>query len=445
MNDAPPHNLDAEENVLGAMMLSPNAIEDVLETGLAFSDFFREGSHGVIYRQITRMHDQGQPVDLITVSHSLEQSGALQQVGGNGRLAELTALVSGTGNVAHWARIVKETSTLRALIKAGMEITRLGREGGEIDDLIGQAETIVTSVTAKSAPEDFASVADGLEELTSEIEAAIESEQPRVGLLTGYPDLDNVLTGFHPGQLILLAARPSMGKSALAQNIVENVADRAISAALVSLEMSRQEVQLRSLARACRIPSTKLKTGQLPVSEITTLRTGRDKVRARAPFFFVEDNPSVSIPQLRARAKRLKRQSSLGLLVVDYLQLMLGSSSDNNRQAEIAQISRSLKVMARELDIPILALSQLNRNLESRVDKRPMLSDLRDSGALEQDADVVLFVYRDDYYNPLSETAGLAEVIVAKNRNGETQKTVQLTFSRLYTTFGSVNKLREVA
>jgi replicative DNA helicase len=326
-----------------------------------------------------------------------------------------------------------------------MEITRLGREGGEIDELIAQAEDVVTRVTAQSAPDDFASLADGLDALTKEIEEAIESEQPRVGLLTGYRDLDDILTGLHPGQLILCAARPSMGKSALAQNIAENIADRGVSAALASLEMSLEEVQLRALARACRIPSSKLKTGQLPVSEITTLREGREKVRARAPFFFVEDSPSITIPQLRARAKRLKRQNNLGLIVIDYLQLMVGSGREDNRQAEIAQISRALKVLARELNLPVLALSQLNRNLESRTDKRPMLSDLRDSGALEQDADVVLFVYRDDYYNPLSESAGLAEIIVAKNRNGETQKTVKLTFSRLYTEFRSVSQLKEVA
>ena len=443
---APPHNLDAEENVLGAMLLSPNAIEDVLETGLSFADFFREGSHGVIYRQIARMHDQGQPVDLVTLSHNLEREGLLQAAGGSSRLSELAALVPATSNVANWARIVKETSTLRALIKAGMEIKKLGESGSsEIDEKIAQAEDILTQVTSKSAPEDFASVADGLDALTLEIEEAIESERPRVGLLTGFPDLDQILTGLHPGQLILLAARPSMGKSALAQNIAENVADRAVSAALVSLEMSLQEVQLRALARACRIPSTKLKTGQLPVSEITTLRTGRDLVRRRAPYFFVEDSPAVTIPQIRARAKRLKRQNNLGLLVVDYLQLLLGSGREDNRQAEIAQISRALKVLARELHIPIIALSQLNRNLESRTEKRPMLADLRDSGALEQDADVVLFIYRDDYYNPLSESAGLAEVIVSKNRNGETQKTVKLTFSKLFTTFGSVTALKEVA
>lgn len=444
MSNTPPHNQDAEENVLGAMMLSPNAIEDAIETGLAYTDFYRE-SHGLIYRQIARLYDQGHPVDLITVAHSLDKAGLIQQVGGQARLAELGALVPATSNVEHWARIVKETSTLRSLISAGMEITRLGKEGGEIDELIAQAEEMLTRVTSHSAPDDFASVADGLDTLVAEIEEAIENETPRLGLLTGFDDLDTILTGLHPGQLLLLAARPSMGKSALAQNIAENIADRGVTAALASLEMSREEVQLRAVARAARIPSTKLKTGAIPLTDLPMLRLARDKVRARAPFFFVEDSPAVTLPQIRAKAKRLKRQNGLALLVVDYLQLLLGSNREDNRQAEIAQISRGLKVLARELHIPILALSQLNRNLESRTEKRPMLSDLRDSGALEQDADVVLFVYRDDYYNPMSENAGIAEVIVAKNRNGATQQTVKLTFSRLYTSFGSINPLKEVA
>ncbi len=440
----PPQNLSAEENVLGAMMLSPSAIEDVLETGLGYGDFFRE-SNGTIYRQIARLYDQGQPIDLITVAHSLEKAGTLAQVGGPGRLAELGALVSATRNVEVWARIVKETSTLRALISAGMEITRLGREGGEVDELISQAETLLTTVTTNSSPEDFKSVADGLDALSAEIVEAIESDTPRMGLLTGFRELDEILTGCHPGQLILLAARPSMGKSALAQNIAENVADRACTAALVSLEMSLQEVQYRSMSRAARIPSTSLRTGKVPLTDLPRLKEAVGKVKERAPYFFIEDSPSLSLSQIRARAKKIKRQNGLDLVVVDYLQLMLGANKEDNRQAEVAQISRGLKVLSRELHVPILALSQLNRNLESRPDKRPQLSDLRDSGALEQDADVVLFVYRDDYYNPLSEHAGVAELIVAKNRNGANQQTVKLTFSRLYTTFKDINPLKEAA
>lgn len=441
----PPHNIDAEENVLGAMLLSNAAVEDALETGLSYADFYREG-HGTIYRQIARMHDQGMPIDSITLAHSLEQSGLLPQVGGPSRIAELAALVPASSMAQQYARIVKESSTLRALITAGMEITRLGREGGsDIDELIAKAEDFISRVTSSSSPEDFASIADGLDALTNEIEEAITSEQPRVGALTGFPELDTILTGLHPGQLVLLAARPSMGKSALAQNIAENIADRGVTAALFSLEMSRQEVQLRALARLCRIPSSQLRTGKLPVYEIDNIRQGATKVKARQAHFFVEEKSSVSIPEIRARAKRLKRQNGLGILVVDYIQLMLGSNREDNRQAEVAQISRALKVLARELNVPILALSQLNRNLESRPDKRPVLSDLRDSGALEQDADVVLFVYRDDYYNPMSESAGMAELIVAKNRNGETQRTVKLTFSRLYTTFSPITGLKEVA
>jgi replicative DNA helicase len=430
----PPHNLDAEENVLGAMLLSEGAVEDVLETGLSPTDFFREGSHGVIYQTMTRLHDEGHPVDHITVQHRLEQAGKLAAVGGNSRLAELGGLVTATSNVAHWANIVKDTSTLRALINAGMQITKLGQEGGDIPLLVDQAENLLTKVTLKSTPDDFAAVSDGLTELMGEIEEAIEQDRPRFGLRTGYTELDDVLSGLHPGQLILIAARPSMGKSALAQNIAENVADKQTAAAFASLEMSKTDIQIRSLSRLCKISSKLIRTGTLPISDITRLREGATKLRAREQHLFIDANPLVTIPQLRARVKRLKRQSSLGLVVVDYLQLMVGSAREESVQAEIAQISRSLKVLAMELQIPIIALSQLNRKLESRPDKRPILSDLRDSGALEQDADVVLFLYRDDYYNPMADV-GVAEVIVAKNRNGETQKTVKLVFSKTYTTF----------
>lgn len=443
MSTTPPQNLEAEENVLGAMLLGQgNVVDEVLETGLSFADFFRP-AYGTIYRQIARMNDQGQPVDVITLAHSLEQAGLIGKVGGPAKLAELAALVPYTSNAANWARIVKETSTLRALIAAGLEIQKLGREGGEIEELVAQAEDVLTRVTANTTPDDFSSITDGLDELVREIELAIESEEPRMGTLTGYPELDRVLTGLHPGQLIVLAARPAMGKSALAQNIAENVADHDVTAALISLEMSDQEVQLRSLSRQSRLPSDKLKTGQIPVHEITALRAAVEVVKRRQARFFIEDSPTITIPGIRAKAKRLKRQNGLGLLVVDYLQLLLGSGREENRQAEIAQISRALKVLSRELSIPVLALSQLNRNLENREDKRPRLSDLRDSGAIEQDADAVLFIYRDDYYNPRSEDIGLAEVIVAKNRNGQSQQTVKLTFSRLFTTFAPITALRE--
>jgi replicative DNA helicase len=268
-----------------------------------------------------------------------------------------------------------------------------------------------------------------MSDLLVDIEHVLETGETRTGLMTGFPALDTLLTGFYPGQLILLAARPSMGKSALAQNIAENLADAGIPSAFASLEMSKLEIAYRSIARVAKIPTHRLRTGEINHTEVAKFTEAKKKVLARAAYFHVEDNASLTVSKLRAELKRMKRQQPLGLAIVDYLQMMVAAKTEENRQAQVSEISRSLKVLARELEIPILALAQLNRNLEGRTDKRPVLSDLRDSGSLEQDADVVLFIYRDEFYNPDSDAQGVAEIIVAKNRNGEAHKTVSLGFS----------------
>lgn len=441
---APPQNLEAEESVLGACLLSSTAIERVLDTGLAATDFYRE-SHGRIFLAVCHLFDQSEPVDAITLADALETSGQLEKVGGKARLAELAALVSATSNVAHYAEIVRETAGVRRLLLAGQEIQRAAQErNGSLDEIIARAEGLFTGAVRPTSTSEFQSLASELHEVTAMIEEAMKTGVPKWGLKTGFPDLDLALTGMHPGQLILVAARPAMGKSALAQNVSENVCDAGGNVAFTSLEMSRQEILLRSLSRVSRIDTKRLRTGQIASDEVERFFEAKKKVGARTTLF-VEDNSSITLPQLRATLKRLHRKEKLDLAVVDYIGLMLSAKTEDNRQQEVAQISRGLKLLAKELQIPIIALSQLNRNLENRPDKRPVLSDLRDSGALEQDADVILFVYRDEYYNPSSPDVGVAEVIVGKNRMGNID-TVRLGFSGRCTSFLHQSKaLKEAA
>lgn len=432
----PPQNLEAEESVLGAMMLGEGVTDNVLDVGLKAEDFYR-GSHGTLFRAMCAMHAHNVSIDAITVVDHLEVLGALEAAGGKQRIHELAALVPATANVRHYARIVQKTGTLRRLISTGQEIARLGWEQpGELPELIGLAEEALTRAVMPAISSQFESALDAAAEVVQQIEDAIASGKPRMGMSTGFIDLDNELTGLHGGRLYLLAARPAMGKSALALNIAENAADADVPVAFSSLEMSRDELVIRSLSRLSGIDSKKLQTARLAEHELTKFREAHAAFKKRAPRFFIEDAKDTTISKLRVEAKRLKRTKGLGVLVVDYLQLMLewdGKGKDNT-QAEISAISRQLKLLAGELNIPVLALSQLNRQLENRPEKRPQLSDLRDSGALEQNADVVLFIYRDEYYNKDSTDLGVAEVIVGKNRHGSTG-TVKLAFSARTTTF----------
>lgn len=432
---APPQNLEAEENVLGAVLISPAALEAAAEE-LRPSDFFRP-SHGIIFKTALHLHGEGSTVDRITMVDALESAGELKAAGGSARVAELAAMVPSTSNAAHHARIVKENATLRNLLQAGDAIRTLALErGGDTDELLARAESILSQAVDPTITTQFAPLADDLAELAAEIEEAVATGKPRWGLKTGFTDLDRSTLGLHPGQLILVAARPAMGKSALAQNIAENVADGGIHAGLVSLEMSKRELLLRSLARASGISSQKLRAGTLTPPELQRYHTAKQAVIRRRDLLHAQDATDVTPTTLRAQATRFARTHKLGVLVVDYLQLMLSgrAGSEENRSQEIGTISRSLKLLARDLNIPIIALSQLNRNLEARTEKRPVLADLRDSGSLEQDADVVLFIYRDDYYHRESESQGIAEIIVAKNRMGPTD-TVKLAFNARATTF----------
>jgi replicative DNA helicase len=432
----PPQNLEAEESVLGAMLLSPGAIGAVSEIVDA-GDFYRD-SHGAIFRTALALYAKGEPVDAITLIDALEERGELEAVGGRSRVHELAALVPATANAAHYARIVRETATLRGLIRVGAEIARLGWDRpGETPDLVDRAEQIMFELSQQRVSSEFSHIETLLKESFERITALYEAGAEITGVPSGYRDLDRVTSGFQPGNLIIVAARPSMGKSALALCMAANLGVRhETPVALFTLEMSKAEVTQRLLCSEAKVESQRLRSGRLAADDWPRLVAAGDKLM-KAPIY-VDDTGSITMMELRSKARRLKSKlPTLGLIVVDYLQLMTSGSSAESRVQEVSQISRQLKVLARDLELPIVALSQLSRAVEQRHDKRPILSDLRESGSIEQDADIVAFVYRDEYYNEESDQQGLAELIVAKHRNGPTDA-VKLSFLKRYAKFADL-------
>ncbi|MBM3679509.1 MAG: replicative DNA helicase [Actinobacteria bacterium] len=433
----PPQNLEAEESILGAMLLSPTAIGAVTEI-IDASDFYRD-SHGTIYRAALDLWGKGEPVDAITLTDMLDERGELERIGGTARVAELAALVPSTSNVEHYARIVKEMATLRGLVRVGHEIGRLGMERpGETADLVDRAEQLVFELAQQRVTGDFAHIEVLLKESFARIMHLYEAGADITGVPTGFRDLDRLTSGFQPGNLVILAARPSMGKSALALCMAANLGVRhGTPVALFTLEMSKAEVTQRMMCSEAKVESQRLRSGKLAQDDWPRLTAACDKLM-KAPIY-VDDTGSITMMELRSKARRLKsREPNLGLIIVDYLQLMTSGSNAENRVQEVSQISRSLKILARDLEVPIVALSQLSRAVESRHDKRPVLSDLRESGSIEQDADLVAFVYRDEYYNgEESDQQGLAEVILAKHRNGPTD-TVKLSFLKRYAKFADL-------
>lgn len=432
----PPQNLDAEESVLGAMMLSPGAVETVGEL-LTPSDFYRE-SHGTIFRAAVALAAKGEPVDAITLVDFLEERSELERVGTRTRLHELASLVPATANAGHYARIVAEMAVLRRLQRAGAEISRLAQERpGDIPELLAQAEAELSRATAVQNDTDFEPVGSDLDEFYAQLAHAVETGEPILGLQTGFPDLDKLTTGFHGGQLIVVGARPTMGKSVLGQNIAENAADYGLPSGFISLEMSKRELQIRALSRETHIAPNQIRSGRLSTDQLAQIATAIKKLEKRP--FYIDERSSLTPPELAARARRLKRKHDVKLLVVDYLQLMFtnNSRSNENRQQEVATISRNLKQLAKDLDIPIIAIAQINRGVEHRADKRPTMADLKESGAIEADADLVLLLYREEAYKPVdADKAGAAELIVGKNRMGETG-TVHLLFLGRRQTFAT--------
>ncbi len=429
----PPQNLEAEESVLGAMMISATAIGSVTEI-LDASDFYRE-SHAKIYRAALGLWGKGEPVDAITLADELDERGELETVGGTARIAELAALVPAASNVDHYARIVKEVATLRGLVRVGQEITRLGQErSGETQDLVDRAEQMVFDLAQQRVTGDFAHIQtlllEGFERITQLYEAGAEL----TGIPSGFRALDGLTSGFQPGNLIILAARPSMGKSALALCAAANLGVRhETPVALFTLEMSRAEVTQRLMCSEAKVESNRLRSGKLAQDDWPRLTAACDKLM-KAPIW-VDDTGSITMMELRSKARRLKsREPKLGLIIVDYLQLMTSGATAENRVQEVSQISRSLKVLARDLDVPILALSQLSRAVEQRHDKRPILSDLRESGCVAGDSRV--FLPAEGVYRPIRDLVGRADFeVLALN-----EETWQLEPRRVTNAFSTGRK-----
>lgn len=416
----PPQNKEAEESVLGAMMLTPGAIGAVSEI-IDAGDFYRE-SHAKIYRAAIALYGRGEPVDAITLTDLLDERGELEDVGGRVRLHELAALVPAAANAAHYARIVHETAILRGLIRAGGEIARLGWERpGEANDLVSSAEQIIYALAEKNLRGELVLFKDTLTEAFTRISHLYESGAEVTGVSTGFKELDRLTAGFQPSNLIVLAARPSMGKSAFALEIAANIAvKQKLPVAFFSLEMSRQEVAQRLIGSYGKVDSHGIRTGRLTKDDWPRLTQACAALES-APLY-VDDTPALSLLELRSRVQTLKRREpQLALVVVDYLQLMTTGRSEESRLQEVSAVSRGLKSIAKDFDIPVVALSQLSRAVEQRQDKRPVLSDLRESGGIEQDSDLVMFLYRDEYYNRDENdmsNRGVAEVILGKHRNG---------------------------
>ena len=423
---APPQNLEAEEWVLGAILISTNAMATVAEL-VRPSDFYKH-SNGLVYQAAVDLYAQGEPVDAITVTNHLDQLGKLDEVGGRVRLHELANIVPATANVGHWSRIVHEMATLRTLIDSGQRIARLGWDrDGETADLVDRAEQIVFELSQSRVTGDFTDIDTLLKESFERITALYESGVEVTGTPSGFKDLDRTTSGFQPGNLVIVAGRPSMGKSALALCMAANLGVRkGVPVGIFTLEMSKSEVTQRLMCSEGKVESQRLRTGRLAPDDWPRLTAACDKL-SKAPIY-VDDSGSINLMEIRSKARRLKsRHPDLGLVVVDYLQLMTTGANPENRVQEVSYISRNLKVLARELNVPVLAAAQLSRAVEQRTDKRPVLSDLRESGSIEQDADIVMFIYRPDQYEKDTVKQNVAEIIVAKHRNGPTGS-VELVF-----------------
>ncbi len=431
----PPHNLEAEESMLGAMLLSREAIASVLEAGVSAEDFYKP-SHGHIFDAVTTLYGQGEPADPVTVAEVLRRADLLEHIGGPGTLISLQANTPAIGNAARYARIVEEHALLRKLIGVAGDIAEIGYSlPDDVTAAIDEAEARVYEVAGRRVSDSVLGIRELLDRQLDRIEALYERGENITGVPTGFLDLDAALSGLQPSNLVVVGGRPGTGKTALGLNIVAHAALSGTPSLIFSLEMNHLEVTQRLLSSEARVDATRMRNGRLLESDWPKLSQATGRL-AEAPIH-VDDNPHLTVMELRAKARRVKSRHGLGLIVVDYLQLMSGRHSAENRQVEISEISRGLKILARELNVPVVALSQLSRNLESRADKRPMLSDLRESGSQEQDADVVLLVHRPELYDPASPDRGTAEIIVAKQRNGPTT-TVRLAFLEAYTRFANM-------
>jgi replicative DNA helicase len=433
----PPQNVEAEQAVLGAILIQSDVLTTVAEM-LQPVDFYRT-SHQKIYEGMMEVAERGEPVDIVTLTAHLQNLGHLEEIGGVGYLATLANLVPTAANVDYYASIVREKAVVRRLIKVATQIAASGYE--RTDDVVGlldDAERRISELTNEKVTRGFTPIKDVLLTTFERLEFLYSNKGGVTGVPSGYPDLDKMTSGFQKSDLIIVAARPSVGKTAFSLNIAQNVAVRAgLPVAIFSLEMAKEQLVSRVLCAEANIDAGRMRTGFLEDDDWPKL-TMAVSTLAEAPIF-IDDTPGVTVADIRAKSRRLQQEQGLGLILIDYMQLIQGRGRGDNRQQEISEISRTLKLIARELNVPVIALSQLSRSVEQRQDKRPMLSDLRESGSIEQDADIVAFLYRDDYYDPESERKNIIEIIIAKQRNGPTGK-VELVFLKNYNKFVSLER-----
>lgn len=436
----PPHNVDAEQSVLGALLLDNSAISKVVRY-LSPEDFYLE-SHRVIFNVVLELEESGQAADLVTITDKLRRQGELEKVGGATYVATLTNISPTSANVEYYARIVEEKALLRNLINLATRIAGMGYEGSEdAERLMEEAEKMLLEIGSRRTSVVFSEIKDVLMDTFKHIEYLCEHKGKITGAPTGFKDLDKLCQGFQPGDLVIVAGRPSMGKTSFGLCIAhQSTVQTQQPVAIFSLEMSKEQLVQRMLCAEAMVDQHKIRTGFINDDDWGKLsQKARDM--AKLPIY-IDDSGVLTVRQIRAKARRMHAEKGLGLIIIDYLQLMQGSRKIENRQQEIAEISRSLKGLAKELNTPIIALAQLSRSVEQRQDKKPLMSDLRESGSIEQDADVVMFIYRDEYYNPDTEKIGIAEIIVSKQRNGPTG-IVELAFLKEYTKFMNISRRDE--
>jgi replicative DNA helicase len=414
----PPHDIQAEESLLGAMLLSREAIATAVED-CRTEDFYKP-AHGHVFDAISNLYGEGEPVDPVTVADELRRAGLLDSIGGPALLIGLQASTPSTSSAGRYARIVSDLSLLRRLIRAANEIAEIGYDlPDDVHGAIDRAESMVFEIGQRRMADTLAPIRDLLGQSLDRLEALYDRGDSITGVPTGYIDIDEQLSGLQPSNLIIVGARPAVGKTAFCLGIAAHAAMQAnVPVLFFSLEMGHLEITQRLLSAESQVNASRMRNGRLHDTDWPKISHAIGRL-AEAPIF-IDDNPNLTVMDIRAKARRLKSKEGLGLVIVDYIQLMTGRNTAENRQVEVSEISRGLKILARELEVPVIGLSQLSRTLETRADKRPMLADLRESGSLEQDADIVMFLYRDEVYNPDSPDKGTGEVIVAKHRNGPT-------------------------
>ncbi len=429
----PPQDVPAEQSVLGGMMLSKDAIADVVEQ-LRGVDFYRP-AHELVYDAILDLYGRGEPADAVTVAAELTKRGELARIGGAAYLHTLISMVPTAANAGYYARIVRERAVLRRLVEAGTRIVQLGyaADGGDVDEIVNTAQAEVYAVTEQRTSEDYLPLSEILNPTMEEIEANGSRGDGMSGVPTGFLELDRLTNGLHGGQMIVLAARPAIGKSTLGIDIARSASIKhGMTSAIFSLEMSRSEITMRMLSAEARVPLQNMRKGTMRDDDWQKLAGTMGRL-SQAPLF-IDDSPNLSLMEIRAKCRRLKQRHDLKLVVIDYLQLMSSGKRVESRQQEVSEFSRALKLLAKELEVPVIAISQLNRGAEQRTDKRPQMSDLRESGSIEQDADIVILLHREDAYERESPRAGEADLIVAKHRNGPTD-TIVVAFQGTYARF----------